>query len=124
MTLRQSECSRDRLALRSTVTTMTRESSIRFLKFVGILQSLIPGSRIGFYFLSTDADTLKMVAFCLCRTREIDAGMAYPDPHDMQAFMITHFDAINCLFNRFHLDEAMNEEISGLVADYFYPRKA
>ncbi len=103
---------------------MTRESSIRFLKFVGILQSLIPGSRIGFYFLSTDADTLKMVAFCLCRTREIDAGMAYPDPHDMQAFMLTHFDAINCLFNRFHLDEAMNEEISGLVADYFYPRKA
>jgi len=77
-----------------------------------------------FYFLSTDADTLKIVAFCLCRTREIDAGMAYPDPHDMQAFMLTHFDAINCLFNRFHLDEAMNEEISGLVADYFYPRKA
>lgn len=77
-----------------------------------------------FYFLSTDHDMLKMIAFCLCRTRKIDVRVAYPDPHDMQAFMLAHFDAINRLFDRFQLDESINEEISGLVADYFCPRTA
>ena len=77
-----------------------------------------------FYFLSTRDDMLKMIAFCLCQTRRIETGMAYPDRHDMQAFMVAHFDAINRLFDRFQLDESISVEISGLVADYFCPRKA
>ena len=76
-----------------------------------------------FYFLSTDDETLKMIAFCLCRTREIDAGLAYPDPADMQAFFLSHIDALNQLFDRYSLVEAINEEISGLVANYFFPPK-
>ena len=74
-----------------------------------------------FYFLSTDGDALKMIAFCLCRTRKIDAGMAYPDPSDMQVFVLRHFDAINRLFDKFGLDESINEEISGLVTNCFFP---
>ena len=74
------------------------------------------------YFLSTDNDTLKMIAFCLCRTSFIDPGMAQLDPSDMQTFLLSHFDAINQLFDRYHLDESINEEISGLVADYFFPQ--
>ena len=76
-----------------------------------------------FYFLSTDDEILKMIAFCLCRTREIDASLAYPDPADMQAFLLSHIDALNQLFDRYSLDEAINEEISGLVANYFFPPK-
>ncbi len=76
-----------------------------------------------FYFLSTDDEILKMIAFCLCRTREINAGLAYPDPADMQAFFLSHIDALNQLFDRYSLDEAINEEISGLVANYFFPPK-
>jgi hypothetical protein len=76
-----------------------------------------------FYFLSTRNDMLKMIACCLCRTRRIETGMAYPDPHDMQAFMVTHFDAINRLFDCFQLNESMNEEISVLIGEYFYPKK-
>jgi len=64
---------------------------------------------------------LKMIAFCLCRTRKKDEGMAYLDPHDMQAFVLAHFDAINRLFDRFQLDESINEELSGLIGDYFSP---
>lgn len=77
-----------------------------------------------FYFLSTYEDTLKMIAFCLCRTHKIDAGLAYPDRADMQTFIFAHFDAINPLFDRFALDESINEKISGLIADYFFPRPA
>jgi len=77
-----------------------------------------------FYFLSIDTDTLKMIAFCICRTRDGDAGMVFPNPHDIEAFMITHFDAINRLFDRFQLDESISVEISALVADYFCPRRA
>ena len=51
-------------------------------------------------------------------------GMAYPDPHDIQAFMVTHFDAINRLFDCFQLNESVNEEISVLIGEYFYPKKA
>jgi hypothetical protein len=74
-----------------------------------------------FYFLA-DADTLKFIAFCLCRTREIDPGMAYPDPHDMHVFMLTHFDAMNRLFDRFQLDESINKEISSVITNCFHPR--
>src|SRR3972149_12027881 len=74
------------------------------------------------YFLSTDDDALKLIALCLCRTRAIDPGVAHPDPADMQTFLIGHFTAINQLFDRYHLDESISEEISGLVANYFYPQ--
>lgn len=76
-----------------------------------------------FYFLSTDDDTLKMIAFCLCRTREVNTGIVYSDPGDMQAFLMDHFDAINRLFDRYSLDESISEEISGFIADYFFPRE-
>jgi hypothetical protein len=49
--------------------------------------------------------------------------MAYVDPRDMQAFMVTHFEAINRLFDCFRLDESINEEISFLIGEYFYPKK-
>src|SRR4030095_4411771 len=54
-----------------------------------------------FYFLSTSNETLKMIALCLCRTRKITAGLAFPEPHDFQEFLIVHFDAVNRLFSRF-----------------------
>ena len=76
-----------------------------------------------FYFLSTDDEALKVIAFCLCRTLEIDAGLAYSDRADLQSFLLGHFAAINQLFDRYNLDESINEEISGLVTDYFLPRK-
>ena len=72
------------------------------------------------YFLSTDNDALKLIAFCLCRTKAIASGVAQPDSTDMQTFLVSHFTAINHLFDRYHLDESINEEIPGLVADYFH----
>jgi hypothetical protein len=76
-----------------------------------------------FYFLSTANDTLKLIAFCFCRTRKIKTGLAFPEPHDFQGFMIVHFDALNRLFSCFQLDESINQEISGSIADYFYKEK-
>jgi hypothetical protein len=90
-------------------------------RFVAELDSRFP---YWFYFLSTGNDMLKMIAFCLCRTRPVSAGLASPDQQDLQAFLFAHFDALNRLFDRFRLDEAINEEISGLLADYFFPAKA
>jgi len=90
-------------------------------QFLAALDSKFP---YWFYFLSTNDDVLKMIALCLCRTREIDAGMAYPDPADMQTFIVSHFAALNQVFDRYHLNESINEEISDLIANYFRPRKA
>ena len=75
------------------------------------------------YFLSTNDDLLKMIAYCLCRTSFIESGSAHPDRADMQTFLLSHFAAINELFDRYDLNESINDKISDLIADYFYPRK-
>ena len=74
-----------------------------------------------FYFLSTRFDMLKMIAFCLCRARRIKTGMAHPDPDDFGEFLASHFDALNRLVDNFHLDEAINKEISRSIDEYFFP---
>jgi hypothetical protein len=73
-----------------------------------------------FYFHSTTDDTLKMLAFCLCDTRKIGAGLAYPEPEELKTFILKHFDATNRLFDHYHLDESMNEELSNQISDYFF----
>ena len=89
-------------------------------RYLAALDSKFP---YWFYFLSTRDDTLKMIALCLCRTKKIKAGFAFPEPHDFQEFLIVHFDAVNRLFSRFQLDESVNEEISSSIDAYFYEEK-
>jgi hypothetical protein len=86
-------------------------------QFLRALDSQFP---YWFYFLSTDDEALRMIAFCLCRTREIDPGLAYVDPQELRTFIESHFAAINDLFDEFHLDEHISEEICGLVGNYFH----
>jgi hypothetical protein len=89
-------------------------------RYVALLDSKFP---FWFYFLSTDHDTLKMIAFCLCSTKEVDSGLACVDPAEIEPFLIRHFDALNYLFAHYGLDEAINEEISALVLDCFSPKQ-
>ena len=39
-------------------------------------------------------------------------------------WIVSHFAALNQVFDRYHLNESINEEISDLIANYFRPRKA
>lgn len=73
-----------------------------------------------FYFLSTDSEILKMLAFCMCRTSKVGTGTCSADPDDIRVFILTHFDANNKLFDSYNLDESINENISAFIADYFY----
>lgn len=76
-----------------------------------------------FYFLSAEDDMLRMLAFCLCRTKKVGPGLANVEPPDLQHFFLRHLDAMNKLFDRFQLDEAINERISNEIADCYFPRR-
>ncbi len=71
-----------------------------------------------FYFLSTDAVTLGLIACCLCSVTELRPGVVSLGP-DLLQFMTRHFGALNWLVDNYSLDENQNVEISGNVADYF-----
>ena len=77
-----------------------------------------------FYFLSTEFETLRMVAFCLCHASRAGVGMARVEPSAHQAFLIMHFNSMNQLFDRYGLDERINREISQCVDEYFTGRAA
>lgn len=87
-------------------------------RYMALLDSNFP---YWFYFHSTTDGTLKMIAFCLCETRKIGAGLANPEPEELQTFIMKHFDALNRLFDHYHLDESINEAVSNQIADYFFP---
>ena len=71
-----------------------------------------------FYFLSTEGVTLGVIACCLCSVARLKPGVISFGP-DLLDFMIRHYDALNWLFDNYSLDERLNVEISGNVAEYF-----
>ena len=71
------------------------------------------------YFLSTEFDLLRMVAFCLCHAVRTGVDSARIEPQALQAFLHSHFAAMNRLFENYGLAERINEEISQCVLEYF-----
>jgi hypothetical protein len=71
-----------------------------------------------FYFLSTDGVTLGMIASCLCSVTSVRPGVVSLGP-DILEFVTRHYEALNWLFDNYSLDERLNVEISGRVAEYF-----
>ena len=71
-----------------------------------------------FYFLSTEGVTLGVLACCLCSVAQLRPGVVSFGP-DLLEFMTRHYEALNWLFDNYSLDERLNVEISGNVAEYF-----
>ena len=71
-----------------------------------------------FYFLSTDGVTLGVIAACLCSATPVRPGVISFGP-DLLDFLSRHYEALNWLFDNYSLDERLNVEISGKVAEYF-----
>ena len=71
-----------------------------------------------FYFLSTEGVTLGVIACCLCSVAQLRPGVVSFGP-DLLDFMRRHYEALNWLFDNYSLDERLNVEISGSVAEYF-----
>ena len=71
-----------------------------------------------FYFLSTDGVTLGVIASCLCSVTTVRPGVVSLGP-DLPDFVGRHYEALNWLFDNYSLDERLNVEISGNVAEYF-----
>ena len=71
-----------------------------------------------FYFLSTDGVTLGVIAACLCSVTPVRPGVISFGP-DLLDFLSRHYEALNWLFDNYSLDERLNVEISGKVAEYF-----
>ena len=71
-----------------------------------------------FYFLSTDGVTLGVIASCLCSVTPVRPGVVSFGP-DLLDFVSRHYEALNWLFDNYSLDERLNVEISGNVAEYF-----
>lgn len=72
-----------------------------------------------FYFLSTDNETLKMIAFCLVPVTKIAPGLVKPSRLGLASFLASHFLAMNTLFENYRLEEEINIEISDRVNEYF-----
>lgn len=72
-----------------------------------------------FYFLSTENETLRVIAYCLCSVTQVRPGVVSVYGPDMAQFMVRHFGAMNWLFDHFSLDERLNVEISRNVDEYF-----
>ncbi len=71
-----------------------------------------------FHFLSTDGVTLGVIASCLCSVTPVRPGVVSFGP-DLLDFVDRHYEALNWLFDNYSLDERLNVEISGNVAEYF-----
>ena len=71
-----------------------------------------------FYFLSTEGVTLGLLACCLCSVTQLRPEVVSFGP-DLFDFMERHYVALNWLFDNYSLDERLNVEISGNVAEYF-----
>ena len=71
-----------------------------------------------FYFLSTEGVTLGVIASCLCSVTPVRPGVISFGP-DLPDFVDRHYAALNWLFDNYSLDERLNVEISGNVAEYF-----
>lgn len=71
-----------------------------------------------FYFLSTEGETLSVIACCLCSVAEVKPGMVSFGA-DLVDFMTRHFEALNWLVDEYALDEAQNIEVSARVTEYF-----
>ena len=71
-----------------------------------------------FYFLSTEGETLGVIARCLCSVTNLREEVVSLGP-DVVAFLTRHFEALNWLFENYSLDEKHNIEISGKVIEYF-----
>lgn len=71
-----------------------------------------------FYFLSTDRVTLGVIAACLCSVTLVRPEVISFGP-DLLDFLRRHYEALNWLFDNYSLDERLNVEISGNVAEYF-----
>ena len=72
-----------------------------------------------FYFLSTDGETLKVIASCLCSATQVRPGVFSIGCDDLADFMTRGYEAMNWLFDNYSLDESHNVEISSQIAKYF-----
>ena len=59
-----------------------------------------------------------MIASCLCSVTPVRPGVVSFGP-DLPDFVSRHYEALNWLFDNYSLDERLNVEISGNVAEYF-----
>jgi hypothetical protein len=74
-------------------------------RYLAALDSAFP---FWFYFADPHADTLKLLALCLCRVVKMPSGST-PDKEDLKRFMVQHTLALNHLCDRFLLgDEVKN----------------
>ncbi len=73
-----------------------------------------------FFFLSKATDALKMIMLSLCRYQKAGGGLIRYDPKDVKLFLVSHFVALNRIFDRFDFDKPLNKEMSEAIFDYFY----
>jgi hypothetical protein len=72
-----------------------------------------------FFFLSKTTDALKMIMLSLSRYQRVGGGLARYDPKDFELFLVSHFVALNRIFDRFDFDQVLNEEMSEALINYF-----
>ncbi len=85
-------------------------------KYMQLLDSRFP---YWFFLLSMERGTLKLMAFCLCRTVNVRPGIASPNNMDMAQFMISHFTALNYLCSQLGLPDGFVETLSMKIDNYF-----
>ena len=73
-----------------------------------------------FYFADLEANTLKVLALCLCRVVKVDNGST-PDPEGLKHFLASRVIALNILCNRFDLGDEIKEEITKKVCEHLVP---
>lgn len=71
-----------------------------------------------FYFLSLNSDTLFVLLLCLCRYSKNQNNAMNLDKDETERFLVEHFEAINWLFQTYHLGEDDKERLSEQVMVY------
>lgn len=72
-----------------------------------------------FFLVDLRSETLKLLVFCLCRTSRVLPGATAVHPGDLQAFLETHFSAMNQLLDHWRMSEDENEHVTNEIVDYF-----
>ena len=76
-----------------------------------------------FYFVSLHCDTLKVLTLCLCGVVKV-RGFSTPQPDDLKQFLLSHFDALNQLCERFQLGDAVKHQVTDEILAYIVPERS
>jgi hypothetical protein len=90
-------------------------------RFVSALDAEFP---YWFYFLITDNEILKTITFCMCQITKPSPGRIKLEPNELQNFIVHHFEALNQLCETFGIEDDINQQISGYIESYYFPKKA